>query len=611
MSQNIWDPFVDIKENVTDVPIREEWKTWQEVPELKLDVKDETLVEITDKWIQRASKSKTELDKRYKDSKKYYLWIQMWQNRRINDNRIFLSVETIVPIATSSPPAPNVLPAQDTIESRTLARSWEKLLTNEYRVQKMQRKMEKAVRHMAASNYCVFKTWFDVEKDQIMTTVVHPKDFIFDNDRNLDFWLDWAAEQKVDTAENLIKLFPNKKREISEEVGGELWTEIVYTEFWTNDMVIWRFKRVILNKVKNPNYNHSNKSKNFLDMPKMPYVIVNLFDLWETVSWETSLIQQAKTLQDGVDKRKNQIDMNASIVNWKIVATWANGLKEKDFANIDWNDPEEYIFMSDWEVGDIKREGWSPLPQFVESDMHDSRWEIDNVMWTHWTTRWEREWRETATWRQFLREADRWRIDVFWRRLEEALEELFKMWVQLIAVWYKKKKLVRFLSADGATEFIEFNSNSVEDGMEIAIIPWTLIPEDKASRQQRAMTLTNAQMLDPITVLEESWIQNAKEKAERLFKWNTNPASLFEWAEEWEEWEVNRQTQQADSENRAMMQWQPQPPFEDADWNHIAAHTALMESPDFANLPPEIQEIFVDHVEWEVAIVEGKAKKKI
>jgi len=45
------------------------------------------------------------------------------------------------------------------------------------------------------------------------------------------------------------------------------------------------------------------------------------------------------------------------------------------------------------------------------------------------------------------------------------------MWVQLIAVWYKKKKLVRFLSADGATEFIEFNSNSVEDGMEIAIIP--------------------------------------------------------------------------------------------------------------------------------------------
>jgi len=68
-----------------------------------------------------------------------------------------------------------------------LARSWEKLLTNEYRVQKMQRKMEKAVRHMAASNYCVFKTWFDVEKDQIMTTVVHPKDFIFDNDRNLDF----------------------------------------------------------------------------------------------------------------------------------------------------------------------------------------------------------------------------------------------------------------------------------------------------------------------------------------------------------------------------------------------------------------------------------------
>jgi hypothetical protein len=45
--------------------------------------------------------------------------------------------------------------------------------------------------------------------------------------------------------------------------------------------------------------------------------------------------------------------------------------------------------------------------------------------------------------------------------------------------------------------------NSIEQGMEIEVIPGSLIPEDKASRQQRALTLANAQLIDPITLYEE------------------------------------------------------------------------------------------------------------
>jgi hypothetical protein len=59
------------------------------------------------------------------------------------------------------------------------------------------------------------------------------------------------------------------------------------------------------------------------------------------------------------------------------------------------------------------------------------------------------------------------------------------------------------LNEKNAKDFIKFNKNSIEQGMEIEVIPGSLIPEDKASRQQRALTLANAQLIDPITLYEE------------------------------------------------------------------------------------------------------------
>ena len=460
-------------------------------------------------------------------------------------------------------------------------------------------------------NYFVLKTYYCPLEEKIKTTTVHPKDLIFDNERNIDFWFNWIWEKKVDTAERLIELFSDKEAEIKEEVSGKLGTEIIYTEFWTPDFVFWRFKDVILRKVKNPNWNHKKDAKNFFLHPKMPYIVQNLFDLWETISGETSLVDQAKSLQDWVNKRKNQIDANAWIVNWKVIATGQNWLQEKDLADVDWMDPQEYIFMAEWETSDINRVTGSPLPQFVESDMQDSRSEIDNVMWTHWTTRGERQWRETAKGREFLREGDRGRIDMIWRKLEEAVEKLFEHWVQLISVWYKKKELIRVLNKDNIVEFMEMWAWNVEDGMLITVIPWTLIPEDKVSKRASALQLAQVQMMDPITLMEVMGIDDPKWKAERLFKWNQDPASLFDEAKWWQEWEISRQVQQAEVEMNAMSQWQPQPPFEEADWNHIASHTAMMESPKFKKLPKEIQQLFLEHVQAEVEIVEWNTKKKI
>ena len=593
--------------------VKPEWKSWDNLDLLELTLPDLELIKISNEWMLKGEKSKKELDRELQDSITYYKWNQLWVDKRISDNRIFLSIETIIPITTSNTPVPNVVAAQDTIESKMLAEDWTKILMSLYRTQKMQRKLERWGRHLILWKYAVFKYFYDEVKEKIETRVCYPSNLFFDNNRDIDDWFDWIWERLTATAFDLIERFPKKEKLISDYVWWRLWTEISYTEFWTNDFVFWRFDDKILSKIKNPNWNWKNNNDNFFDNPKVPYVVINLFDLWDTISWSTWLVDQAKTLQDWVDKRKNQIDMNASIVNWKVIWTAKNWLKQDEFASVDWTNSNEWIFFTDWEIGDIQRVSWTWLPQFVENDMLHSISEVDNIMWTHWTTRWEREGRETATWRSILRENDRWRIDIIWRRLEEAIEEIFNWWTQLVKVWYKDNKIIRVLWKDKAQEFFNISHQSIESWMEIYIIPWTLVQEDSASRANRATVLANSQMIDPITLYEELWMRNPKEVAKNLFLWQNDPQQLFEWTNtgQWNEQILSKQTQQAETEMRAMLQWKSVPPYEQADANHIAVHQAFMSSPDAKNLPVQIKQIIMQHLEQELPIVEWKAKQTV
>lgn len=598
-----------IEENLINESISEQ------LPELKLEVSDDELISMTSKWLKTGEQSRSDLKKRYEKFKKYYLGNQLGNDKQMVDNRTFLSAETINPIATASLPVINVLPYQDTIESRKLARMWEKILMDIYDRSQMQKKLERACRYLLISNYAVFKYYYDEDCMEVKTRVIHPDKLIFNNDRDISDGFDWIGEYVTECASELIEKFPNKKKEISELVAGNLGTEITYIEFWTENMVIWRYNKLILGKAKNPNYNYTKKKKNHFFEPQVPYVAVNLFDLGETIAGETSLIEQVAPLQDGVNKRKSQIDKNANIVNGKVIGSGMNGLKKEEFASIDWSDSEEGIFMSNGEVGDIIRQSGSPLPAFVENDMMHSISEIDNIMGTHSTTRGEREGRETATGRQILRESDRGRIDIIGRRFEEALHQLFEGWTQIVRVYYTAPKTVTILNVDGSKEFLEYDQNSIEDGIEIKIVPGTLIPEDKASRRATALQLASAGLIDPITLFREMGYKNPEEMAKNLYLWQNDPMQLFTELQEQNatkgELQTNASIQQAEDETRRLMAGQPVPPYEMADANHIEFHASFMEQPDFEALSPDIQQMFLDHVQAEAGIVEDSVKQKI
>lgn len=588
------------------------------LPELVLDKPDSELIAITNTYQSVGIKTMKGLKEDYEKNKKYYKGKQGHKDK-ISDNRIFLSLETIVPIATASTPAPNVIPPQDTIESIEGAKMWEKVLIDIFNKKRvMQKRIERAVRHLLLSKYAVFKYLYNPITQDIETRVISPDRIIFDNNRDIEDGFNWVGEKITKSAKDVIELYAKEDKKLAKQikakVRNDLESSITYIEWWNDETLIVRFEDLILLKSKNPNYDWEGRN-NFFNRAKHPYIPINLFDLGDTIAGSTSLPDQARDLQDGVNKRKIQIDENADIVNGKIIATGSGGLTKGELEGIDWTDPKEMIFMSKGETSDIKRESGAPLPQFVQIDMQDSRDEIDNIMGTHSTTRGERQGRETATGRQLLRESDTGRIDLIGRRMEEAVELLFEGWTQLVKVYFGKKRIITIIGEDRQRTFGEFNRDSIEEGLQIRVIPGTLIPEDKASRQQKALTLANSQLIDPISLFEDLGYKNPEKRAERLYQWLNDPIALFPELQQGQqggdEGSAQGQVQQANEENQAMAQGEPQPPFEQADANHISAHEQFMSQPQFKELDPKIQEIFFVHIEAEAEAVQNTQKENL
>jgi len=580
--------------------------------ELSIDIPDEDLVQITNKWLDKGNASLQSVRKNSNKSKSYYLHgTDLQENQRqVIDNKIHQSIETIIPIATSGVPVPNILAASEKTEALDRATMWEKVLQSVYRRQKIQKKMEKALRYLNIANFVVFKYRFNPETFDVETSVIHPDRCIFDNDRNIDDGFNWFAEKITVDAEELVKRFPKKEKEIKAFVQNKMGTVLTYEEIWTDELQIAKVKNILLAKQKNPNFDYKNEKGNYFDKPKIPYLPVNMFDMGETISGATSLIEQSIPLQDTLNKRKSQIDKNAQIVNGKVVGTGANGLSKQEFSEIDWTNPGEGIFMSEGEVGDIIRVSGSPLPVFVENDMHDSRNQIDNLMGTHSTTRGEREGRETATGRSILSQADRGRIDIFSRRLEEVVELLFKGWTQIIKVYFTGKKVISFVQESKIKERIIFDQKSIDSGMDIEIIPGTLLPKDSVSRQQAALTLANAQMISIVDLYREMGFKSPSEMAKR---WVLQQQGNFQelipgFGQPAGEGDVENQILKAEDENKRMAAGEPQPPFEGADANHLAVHEQFISQNE---LSPEVKQLFIDHMQAEVKIVEERSNNTI
>lgn len=556
---------------------------------LEFEAKDEDLIKAIDNAVNEAIPLKKQLDKIGKNNEIYWgkgtnVDLKDIHPRRakIIDNRIFMSVETILPMLTSRTPEPMIGGEVD----NNIRENIIKALTIAYEVkQKIQTKLQKIIRHWFLYRIGIWKYRWD---DGFITETVNP-DKIGIDPRGTDNInkCEFMYEMLEETVGDIIEMFPDKEKQLLEKYGKDgKQTKVGYLEFWggKGEWVAWKIGNLLLDKKKNPNFDYTEQAEveteegeeqvanNLFKKPQFPYLILNVFNLGKNLYDDTSLIEQSISLQDSANKRKNQIS-DLTDENKKLIIASSDAISREEFQIF----INKYGMIGLWlDHGDVSGiqiiGGQADAATF--NDLAHSTSEIDNIMGTHSTTRGERGQQETLGGRKLLTGADFGRIDTIMIRIEQLMEDWYNAYLHMIKVYSEDE--VKF--SDGE-ETITLTKEEIPSDIVIIVKKGSALPVDKASRAEMAIKLAQFDFIDPPTLFEELGYGNEDERTKQLYEWLQMTGKI--------------QLPEPPQQGGQGGQPQGQPAQEDQA-AQLAKLKEIMSSPQFEALPDDQKQVIIE-----------------
>jgi len=606
-----------------------------EYPEIKMS--DEDLVSIANSWIAESRPLHDGVLKKQQLNERYYLGDQIDKNRlepyqaQIVLNKIFQSLETVIPRATKNIPAPSVaLPLEEDeskeIDNRVYSDNLESILYSVATDQGISQKLKDFLRFSQLYYLGVLKFGYDEDTKNIWIENLRPQRIMVPPRDKIDY----VIEYHEDSVKDLIVKFKNKKREILESVCGNPDTKskkmmgsiVGYYEITTAEFKFWKLHGIILEKISNPHYNFKDKKKNHWIEPEMDYIFSDIWTLKMNPYSQTTLVDQVITVQDAINKRKRQISDNADHANGLTVAYGTMGVTKRDAADIESarKKPNSVAYIKEGASGAVQNFNGQMLQPFVAEDMAHSIAEIDNIFGTHSVTRGEKQpGEETFSGRMLLKEGDQERIDELTQMLERVMEKMYNAIAQLIKRHFDKVDFVAYLGEDGTSKQLKIDKDLIKEGVKIKVRQGSTITKDKVGLGAEAIQLWDRKAIDPITLMERIGDPHPYKTAERLYLWMQAPDKLFKQAaitldqatKSDNAEQVMLNVAQAEMENRILYGGQPVPPFEKANAQHLAAHQDFWSGPEIEGLDPQIKALAANHIEAESKIVqEGLIARK-
>lgn len=260
---------------------------------------------------------------------------------------------------------------------------------------------------------------------------------------------------------------------------------------------------------------------NHFDAPRKPYIFATLFNNENTPVGQTDMIQQAIPLQEAIDRRKQDIDENASLVNGQVKVD-STVMAKADAQKLRYE--ARGVIWGKGVVAGVAREMGNPLPAFVYQDMTDSRAEIDNIMAASSAFRGEREGQETKGGRLAL-------VDQSYMRLNELVQvtdyvsyELFNWFYQLAKVRYTEHHYAKDIGEQNAMNTITLIQDDFIDGTEVRVIGGKMLPEDRQFKYEQAQADVEKGILSPVDYFTAAGYDNPNEKAKNAVVYKINPA---------------------------------------------------------------------------------------
>lgn len=526
-----------------------------------IDKDDSELVEMIDRKIRNAYSDYEKLRTEGRLNERYWAEDQLkgiqlyWHNSRIVQNRIYMGVETMVPIITSKPAEPVISVADlddedENEKTRDFIRDVQKLLLDKYYDEDhpQQEVYEMVSRHLLLYKVGIPKIRWDNLIDDYIIEFVHPHKVIISTDGHYNADV-WTAEYLEWTLKEILDEFPEKENDImanvfpganvvTDEVKG---TPIGFWEYWSEDgkFVVWKMQNVILQKKLNPYIKwkdleegeEGNSKKEFdtdanhFSYPKKPLMFLNSQNLGRHIWDDTSPVSQGRSLQDGINLMQRIItdtsrDQGILVgaqehIDRDELFKYTGAYNEK--LSVKGSEPKNALY----------RVPAKSLQAFVQENQIHLETAMDNIMGVHSTTRGERSKAPTLGQDILAKESDYGRIDAIVRGVERVANEIYNWELQMIAVKYEKKHYDRILGEKKGKKVMEQVKENVKKNIKITVKPGSTLPTDKLSQRAETIELAKANKIADVDFFERMDFPNAKEMAKNLFLQENAPEKLY------------------------------------------------------------------------------------
>ena len=243
----------------------------QFLPELTLEMEDEDLIKLTQKWESQWNDSKTKGTwlKQIEDNENYWLGKQSplaisENNHSLQDNLIFQAVETYLPAATRQNPEPLVeLDSREPVDDDK--QKYTEIVRNRLAdwsdATKFRVKLKKTGRNWLIYLLGVGKMACEDDKKMPTITILRPKKLILDPNGVTDedgYSGKYVGEHRKLEASELLDYAKDDeaKEKIKTVCKGELGTDIGFIEWWTNEYTCWILDKTVILKKRNPYWNY-------------------------------------------------------------------------------------------------------------------------------------------------------------------------------------------------------------------------------------------------------------------------------------------------------------------------------------------------------------------
>ena len=499
---------------------------------------DNELVTKINSWLAESKDFYNTLYDAQKKAEDYYLGKQTKMDqvpRHLSNfvqNRIFESVETILPIITSRP-AEFIVKSPDESElGLQRARKIQLNLSDLYEEVMVSQKLEDAGRSALNYRFGVLKVSWDETTDNPTLTFVRPQRIRLPNyggrfvkdlpyviekiDMGYQEVKDFFGEKIAEELSSMSK--PEGGAEEDMPVNKRVWT---IQEVWTDWWRCWKYENKILKKEKNPYWNFEDVTKNHLKKPAKPYFLIAPFSLGKSPVPETCLVEQAIPIQDALNVVARIIINHGNKTGNGAWLVDSNTMTKEEADQIR-NEPGIIIYGNGVaNPNNVRRDAPPPLPAYLSDLWSSLNASLDNLFGVHSTTRGERQGKETARGRVLLKNADLGRLDYIVREIDRAVQDIGNYFVQLMKLYYTDTRKLRYFGPGQDMEVVDISSEDVEDGVGIMVRSGSTLPKDETSEADQALRLWELGAIDPISLYEKLKFSNPEESAERLMKWKT------------------------------------------------------------------------------------------